>query len=300
MLFRSSYRGAEERTLEEIKAQRERGYRRFVLAGQSFGGRVALELGATSELFAVLAMAPGMEATVGNSRTQAPTDERLRGAKAERIVVIFPGEDALFGNIDRASSAGPILARLARPYFMVDERGGLKGHGGGTGGNFALRYGRCLDDFLSTPTVPAGRFDCAAGGGWPVARLLVPALPPGARVAAPEALPVEARAMAGLWYGVVGDSIVAWALVETDKPGHGMFYAWASSGASRGGGIYEAVVTGGQVRATLPNQAVLAVRSRDAHTLALTWTPAPAPTNFGIVAPRVEVLHGDLTLTEAR
>jgi pimeloyl-ACP methyl ester carboxylesterase len=295
-----SYRAAEERTLEELKAQRERGYRRLVLAGQSFGGRVALELASARDLFAVLAMAPGMETTVGNTRTQAPTDDRLRRAKAERIAVIFPGEDALFGNVDRASTAGPILAQLARPYFMVDERGGLKGHGGGTGGTFALRYGRCLDEFLSTPTVAAGRFECPAGGGWAVTRQLVPALPPSVRLAPPDALPADARDLAGLWYGVVGDSLVTWALVETSKPGLGMFYAWAASGSSRGGGVYEAVTSGGQMQATLSNQAVLTARARGARTLALTWTPAPQPSNFGMASARVEPVHGDLILAELR
>lgn len=88
--------------LEEIQAQRERGYRKIVVAGQSFGGRVALEVGTlASDLFATIAMAPGMETTVGNSRTQAPTDERLRRAKVERLVVVFPAQDELFGNIER-------------------------------------------------------------------------------------------------------------------------------------------------------------------------------------------------------
>src|SRR5207245_10772272 len=71
-----SYRRAEERVLEEIKTQRARGYRKIVIAGQSFGGRVALEVGTTSsDLFATIAIAPGMETTIGNSRTQGPTDE---------------------------------------------------------------------------------------------------------------------------------------------------------------------------------------------------------------------------------
>ena len=61
---------------DAIKAQRERGYRRVVLAGQSFGGRVTLEVGASIELFAAVAFAPGMENTVGNTRTQAQCSRR--------------------------------------------------------------------------------------------------------------------------------------------------------------------------------------------------------------------------------
>jgi len=63
-----SYRRAGERVLEEIKTQRARGYRKIVIAGQSFGGRVALEVGTTSsDLFATIAMAPGMETTIGTA-----------------------------------------------------------------------------------------------------------------------------------------------------------------------------------------------------------------------------------------
>src|SRR3989454_7128829 len=64
----ASYRPAEEPVLEEIKTQRARGYRKIVIAGQSFGGRVALEVGTTSsDLFATIAMAPGMETTIGTA-----------------------------------------------------------------------------------------------------------------------------------------------------------------------------------------------------------------------------------------
>ena len=287
-----SYRRAEQRTEEEITAQRERGYRRVVLAGQSFGGRVALEVGASIELFATVAFAPGMESTVGNTRTQAPTDERLRRGKAERVAVVFPANDELFGNVQRGHSAGPILAARGRPYLLLDETAGLKGHGGGTGGNFALRYGRCLDEFLAADTVPAARFQCAASGGWSLARELLPAVPPYVRVTtATELLP------GGLWYGLVGESIVSFAVVDMGKPGLSILFTWAS-GASRGGGVYEARIDNGEITAILPTKAVLTVKRRDARTLAVTWTPPGAQSNFGIASRRVEPLHGELAHAE--
>ena len=288
-----SYRRAEQRTEEEIKAQRERGYRRVVLAGQSFGGRVALEVGATIELFATIAFAPGMENTVGNTRTQAPTDERLRRARAERVAVIFPGNDELFGNVDRGRTAMPILATLGRPYLLFDESAELKGHGGGTGGNFALRYGRCLDDFLAAPTLPTTRFACTGRGGWDVARALLPAIPPHVRLAPPtDALP------GGLWYGLLGESIVSFAVVDVGKPGPSIFFASVTTGASRGGGIYQAGIDDGEMNAILPNKAVLAVKRRDARTLAITWTPVAGESNFGIASRRAQPLHGELTPVE--
>jgi len=264
-----------------------------VLAGQSFGGRVTLEVGAAAELFGALAFAPGMESTVGNSRTQAPTDERLRRVKAERVAVIFPGGDELFGSVERGRTAAPILAARGRPYLLLDETAGLKGHAGGTGGNFALRYGRCLEEFLTVETLSSARYQCAESGGWAVARALLPAVPPQVRITAgTDALP------GGLWYGLLGESIVSFAVVDIGKPGLSILYTWVSSGSTRGGGVYEASADAGAVKALMPNKAVLTVKRRDARTLAVTWTPPAAESNFGIVARRPEALQGELVPAE--
>ncbi len=249
-----SYRRAGERVVEEIKTQRARGYRKIVIAGQSFGGRVALEVGTTSsDLFATIAMAPGMETTIGNSRTQGPTDERLRLAKSERVAVVFPGRDELFGNPDRGKTAGPILAATGRPYLMLDERAGLSGHGGATGGNFALRYGHCLQEFLSAPVLQAGPFAC-----------------------------------------LLGESIVLWAMVDAGGVGPSMVLAWVASGSNRGGGVYPATVEARQLSAVLQNKATLVVKPRDGRRLEITWTPATVESNFSQLARRVEPLVGEL------
>ena len=288
-----SYRRGEERTSEEVKAQRARGYRRVVVAGQSFGGRVALELAASPDLFGAVAFAPGMETTSGNTRTQAPTDERLRRATVDRLAVIFPGGDDLFGNIVRGVTAGPVLAARGRPYLLLDEGAGLKGHGGGTGGNFALRYGRCLEDFLNAETVADTRFQCASGGGWAVARALLPAIPPQVRVTAgTDAIP------GGLWYGILGESIIAFAVVDIGKPGLHVLFTFVTSASSRGGGVYEATLEGAALKVAFTNSTVLAVSRRDARTLTVTRTPPATASNFGISARRAESLQGELVPAE--
>ncbi|HZF07080.1 MAG TPA: hypothetical protein VE932_22280 [Patescibacteria group bacterium] len=297
-----SYRRAEERVLEEIKTQRARGYRKIVIAGQSFGGRVALEVGTTSsDLFATIAMAPGMETTIGNSRTQGPTDERLRLAKSERVAVVFPGRDELFGNPDRGKTAGPILAATGRPYLMLDERAGLSGHGGATGGNFALRYGHCLQEFLSAPVLQAGPFACPSGdGGWTVARELLPTLPSQVRVlAGPEGLSPDLASVGGLWYGLLGESIVLWAMVDAGGVGPSMVLAWVASGSNRGGGVYPATVEARQLSAVLQNKATLVVKPRDGRRLEITWTPPAVESNFSQLARRLEPLVGELIRVDA-
>ena len=140
---------------------------------------------------------------------------------SERVAVVFPGRDELFGHPDRGKTAGPILAATGRPYLMLDERAGLSGHGGATGGNFALRYGHCLQEFLSAPVLQAGPFACpSGGGGWTVARELLPGLPSQVRVlAGPEGLPPDLASVGGLWYGLLGESIVLWAMVGRGRRG---------------------------------------------------------------------------------
>src|SRR5205085_5951881 len=134
----------------------------------------------------------------------------------------------------------------------------------------------------------AGRFECRAPGGWPIARALLPAIPPYVSIVTPARLPAEARGLDGLWYGVLGDSIVAWAIVDAGKPGVSVFYAWVTSGTSRGGGVYAAEARDEEVKATLPNKAVLAVSRRDARTSKVTFTPPASESNFGITARRAE------------
>ena len=52
------------------------------------------------------------------------------------------------------------------------------------------------------------------------------------------------------------------------------------------------------MKALLPNKAVLTIKRRDARTLAVTWTPPTAESNFGIAARPAEPLHGELAAAE--
>jgi len=179
---------------------------------------------------------------------------------------------------------------------MLDERAGLSGHGGATGGNFALRYGHCLQEFLSAPVLQAGPFACpSGGGGWTVARELLPGLPSQVRVlAGPEGLPPDLASVGGLWYGLLGESIVLWAMVDAGGVGPSMVLAWVASGSNRGGGVYPATVEARQLSAVLQNKATLVVKPRDGRRLEITWTPATVESNFSQLARRVEPLVGEL------
>ena len=263
-----------QRTLEEVKAQRKLGYRKIVLAGQSFGGYVTLDAADEApDIFAAVALAPGVRAGSATGRLDASiTDRLLQSAKTGRIALVFPKDDDLFGNVVRGASADRILAGRNLPYLLLDETSGLVGHGGGVGGRFAVRYGLCLADFLSAPELPGGRFTCQpAGDPWPVVReLLLPA--PADRpaiVTDPAALPNGLGRFTGLWYGLLDEAIVLFALVPAEGPKLRAMYR--SSSLTRDGSVYDVEVKDGRVHLTLPRKDRVTV-GPDADGGLITWT----------------------------
>ena len=259
---------AVQRTLEEAKTQTKLGYRKIVAAGQSFGGYISLDAVDTSaDFFAVVAMAPGLRPHGASGRLDAAvTDRILQSAKTRRIALVFPKDDAMFGNVVRGESANQILARRGLPYLLFDETTDLTGHGGGTGGRFALRYGLCLAEFLAAPDVPGGRFTCPTSDEWTVVRELLLRTNPPKVVKDGAELPVEIRSLTGWWYGLLGETLVLVGLVDG---GGRLAYRWLTS--REGAATVRASVKDGRVRGVLPNRATLEVTPTAGGTT-LSWT----------------------------
>jgi len=266
---------AVQRTLEEVRRHREAGYKKIVLAGQSYGGYITLESAEqTSDVFAAVAMAPGVRAIGGAGALDASiTDRSLQRVKVQRVAVVFPKDDALFGNLVRGENANRILGARQLPYLLLDETSGLAGHGGGTTGRFALRYGVCLYDFLSAPTVPAGRFLCPAMAqeGHVAEELLLPRRDPPKLLDDPTVAPPELTGLAGRWYALLDDSLVLFALADPAGGPSQALYRWASPRV--GGTVYDAVIAGKRVSVTLPNRARVVVEVT-VEGPTLTWTSA--------------------------
>lgn len=250
----SSLARAAARTEEEIRLQRSRGYRRVVLAGQSFGGYVSLETAADRrDVFAVVAMAPGVTSRGGVDRLDPSVTERLLAeSKAGRIAVVFPPADEVLNTSARGPGAGKVLVRRGQPYLLVDETASaISGHGGATGGRFALRYGICLAEFLAADPAPPGHFPCPVGREADAARDLllrgrwagVGPLP------AAMALPEAHASFTGLWFGLLGETVVVTGLVEPEAGMPQVIYRAVAARAS--GGRYVARADGGRLHATL-------------------------------------------------
>ena len=263
-----------QRTLQEAVTLKKSGYRKVVLAGQSFGGYVTLEAVDTSpEIDAAVAFAPGVR-TGGAGRLDPATIERiLQRAKVGRVALLFPKDDALFGYLERGASANAILSRRTLPYLLLDESSGITGHGGGMTGRFALRYGLCLADFLASTTLPVGRFVCPPiADEWPVVReLLLPAsIDRSNLLREASRFPEPVGSLIGLRWAVLEDTVVLLAPVSSGSGQLRLLYR--STGITSG--VYDATVKDGVIRAVLSNKSTVSLKP-DGNGV-LTWSASDA------------------------
>ena len=270
----ASLRRAVDRTLEEVKAQRQRGYRRVVLAGQSFGGYITLEAAeAEKDVFGVVAIAPGVVLRGGGSfgLDGAVTDRLLQRLRVGRVAVVFPAADSTFGNVERGASALKILRSRVGPWLLLDETSGITGHGGATGGQFSLRYGTCLIEFLSPDELPSGRFSCPESRPWEAAREVL-GWPSPVKTVSESGIPGAVTALTGTWYGLLGESIVAFALVDGTDGSVNVLYRAATPRVS--GGMFLSTVSGQEVHVRLPSKAEIIVVPGPDGAATLTWISA--------------------------
>jgi dienelactone hydrolase len=209
----SALRGAARRL-------RDRGYRKLVLAGQSFGGWISLGAAGVGEPFhAVIAFAPAAAGSQRDSPDWAMNAgglyELAERATADRMLIfLFDGDD--FDPGGRGERLKEIVGRRDLTASIVDRPFGLSGHVAGLTRGFARRFAPCIRDYIETVS-PAPRFVC--GGEAPASTLSDFALPKDLpRVPPPRDTPPALAALAGRWYGVypVGREIL---LVISDVEG---------------------------------------------------------------------------------
>jgi len=148
---------AREALTEEAAAAHAAGYQRVILAGQGFGGALALEAAKTvGDLYAVIALAPN---TGDGAASVQRTWSQLREAHAKRFVVLFPQDDEQVMQ-PRGAAAREILAgRADLSFVLVDEESGVRGNAGADSLPFAP-YATCMAYFLAPDAPHAGEFHC--------------------------------------------------------------------------------------------------------------------------------------------
>lgn len=213
--------GSARRLVGIVGELKHQGYRRIVLAGQSFGAFLALMAADNSaEVDAVVATSPAafgdFESYYGTWRMNAtrlyPLLQRVKRARV--MLFFFHGDD--FDPGGRGEEARVILSQRGIGFAVIDQPAYLVGHWISSSGLFLRRFGECVRDFADADRLKGEMVCNPVWGEAPSAKLRLPkellrpraAAPAlmaaiGASAPAPAALPSSGAeaAEAGVWYG---------------------------------------------------------------------------------------------------
>jgi pimeloyl-ACP methyl ester carboxylesterase len=138
----------------EAEGLKQRGYRRVVLAGQSFGGFISLiAAGRSDAVDAVIATAP---AAYGSAESNpfayglnATRLYDLLGAVRHARVALFFFDGDIFDPGGRAPIADEILRTRGLAHLVIDRPAGLTTHWASISPAFASQFGPCLVAFAA-------------------------------------------------------------------------------------------------------------------------------------------------------
>lgn len=142
----------------QLKSQ---GYKRVVLAGQSFGGFISLIAADRSgDVDAVIATAPAAYPPWGawsqfNALKLYPLLERVRRAR----VMLFYFQNDEFDPGSRGVRSDEILTEHGVPHLIVDQPPGLNTHWAAATDRFAVDYAACITAFAFHDAA-RGSLDC--------------------------------------------------------------------------------------------------------------------------------------------
>jgi dienelactone hydrolase len=192
----------------QVHELKQRGYRKVVLTGQSFGAFLSLMAAdATDEVHAVVATAPAAfgsfsefyDSWRANATRLYPLLEKVRNARV--MLFFFHGDD--FDPGGRGEHARAILAAHKVEHMVVDQPAYLTGHWAASTGLFVRRFGSCIRDFVEAERVSDDASCEAAWGQKPSTSLALPAN----FSSSVSKRPVTAQSgtaqssLAGKWYG---------------------------------------------------------------------------------------------------
>ena len=171
---------ASTRRLVELVGQlKHKGYRRIVLAGQSFGAFLALMAADTSgDVDAVVATAPAAFGNFDefydswrlNATRLYPLLERIKRARV--MLFYFHGDD--FDPGGRGEHSRAILSSRQVGFSVVDQPAFLAGHWASSTGLFLRRFGNCIRDFIDADKIEGERVCEPAWGEAPSAEMRLP------------------------------------------------------------------------------------------------------------------------------
>jgi dienelactone hydrolase len=203
---------ASSQRLASYAAQlKHKGYRQVVLAGQSFGGFLALMAAdASSHVDAVIATAPAAYGQFDDDdnfwrENATRLYPLIASVKTARVMLFyFHGDD--FDPGGRGDRSREILAAKHVGYAVIDQPLYLTGHWAASTGLFMRRFGACVRDFADSAGL-SKPFACDPQWGMaPSAQLKLPPaltqLASSGGTVAPSAEPASIPTLAmKMWYG---------------------------------------------------------------------------------------------------
>ena len=209
------------RLVDHADRLKHKGYRRVVLAGQSFGAFLALMAAdASDDVDAVVATAPAAFGSFDefydswrlNAIRLYPLLERIKRARV--MLFYFHGDD--FDPGGRGERSRAILSEHGLGYAVVDQPAFLVGHWASSTGLFLRRFGDCIRDFVDADALKGELVCQPVWGEAPSAELSLPdellhpraatrAAAPSTGASAPAAsgapAPGRGKAVRDTWYG---------------------------------------------------------------------------------------------------
>ncbi len=167
------------RLVDYVAELKDQGYRRIVLAGQSFGAFLALMAAdASDDVDAVVATAPAafgnFDEAYGSWRLNAirlyPLLERVKQARV--MLFFFHGDD--FDPGGRGERSRAILSQHGGGFAVVDQPAFLVGHWASSTGLFLRRFGGCILDFIDADALRGELICRPVWGETPSAELRLP------------------------------------------------------------------------------------------------------------------------------
>src|SRR5215831_2554165 len=167
------------RLVDYVGQLKNKGYRRIVLAGQSFGAFLALMAADASEdVDAVVATSPAAFGSFDefydswrmNATRLYPLLERIKRARV--MLFFFHGDD--FDPGGRGEHSRTILSGRQIGFSVIDQPALLAGHWASSTGLFLRRFGNCIRDFLDAEKIEGERVCEPAWGEAPSPDMRLP------------------------------------------------------------------------------------------------------------------------------
>jgi dienelactone hydrolase len=190
-----------EALVEQVSALKAQGYRRIVLAGQSFGAFLSLIAADESpDIHAVIATAPAAYGSFAdfydswqkNATRLYPILERIKRARV--MLFFFHGDD--FDPGGRGEHSEAILSAHNIDHLVFDQPPDLTTHWAASSGLFVRRFGPCIRSFIESASGSAEGCD-ESWGARPSAELR----PPGSFHPAIGRSGSAGTPFSGSWYG---------------------------------------------------------------------------------------------------